>query len=505
MEGYLQAIREADFEKASRYLDLSNIPSPQKSSAAPKRARELIQLLDRNGYIYDINEMSSSPEGNTRDGLDLNLDQVGVLDRVRREIPLLVHRVDGDQENQKIWLFEPSMLGRVPFYLLTSEESLLDRILPDQLKSEKFGQVSIGHWLAIILSLGVALLIGWLISWSLIWLLKRMLHQRSDIAERRALSGIVIPLGVVIGVSLYRLAVVQLGVQLIARDYVNWVATIASLAALAWLGLRIADGVFEVIRYGLNRTRRLTSVAVFMLVKRIIKAAILGVVAITILDIFGFDVSTGLAALGIGGIALALGAQKTIENLVGSITVVIDKPVSVGDFCKFGEVMGTVEDIGIRSTQVRTLDRTVVTVPNGAFASMQIENYSRRDQFRFQTVLTMRYETTSAQLRYLLAELRKLLHNHEKITESPARVRFVNLGSHSKDIEIFAYVLAPDFHAFLEIQEQLLLDIVDIVAESGADFAFPSQTLYMGRDHVPSPERAHEIEGLVESLQKEGD
>ena len=500
VEGYLEAIRSGDIDKAVRYLDMSNHPEEEQIFRGKERAKELIQLLDRNGYIYDINQLSALPDGTVGDELEVNLDQVGVLDRSSRKVPLLVERITGHGGLQ-IWLFESNTLNRVPFLLKTSNESLLDRILPDSFKSDKIGAVSTGHWLAIGVSAIVALLIGLTISWILIWVLRMLLERRSHLPGRGVLSTIVIPLGVVIGVSLYRVIVISIGVQLVARDYISWMVTIASLMALAWLGMRIVEGIAEFVRYGMSRTKRLSSVAVVMLAKRMAKAVILGIAGITILDVVGFDVSTGLAALGIGGIALALGAQRTIENLVGSITVVADRPVAVGDFCKFGEVMGTVEDIGIRSTQVRTLDRTIVTVPNGAFASLEIENYARRDQFRLYTVLTMRYETTPAQVRYLLEELRKLLARTQSVTEDPARVRFVGLGSHSIDIEIFAYVIADDYNAFLGVQEEFLLSVMDIVEQSGTDFAFPSQTLYFGKDHPPSAQKADDIEALMASME----
>ena len=226
----------------------------------------------------------------------------------------------------------------------------------------------------------------------------------------------------------------------------------------------------------------------------------LAIAAITVLDILGVDVTTGLAALGIGGLALALGAQKTIENLVGSVTVVADKPVRVGDFCQFGDISGTVEDIGIRSTQIRTLDRTIVTVPNGAFASMQIENYSVRDEFRLFTVLTMRYESTPDQIRFLLVEIRKILYAHSAINNVPARVRFTGFGAHSLDITVFAYVRAGSYEEFLEIQEDIFFRIMDVVKESGTDFAFPSQTLYMGQDTQPLEKDANRIGKIIKGL-----
>ena len=185
-----------------------------------------------------------------------------------------------------------------------------------------------------------------------------------------------------------------------------------------------------------------------------------------------------------GVFGVVLGAQKTIENLVGSLTLIADRPVRVGDFCRFDGTMGTIVDIGIRSTRVRTLEGTYVTIPNGAFASMQIENYAFREEFLFNTTLTLRYETTNEQIKSVLEKLRAFLLEEPKVKRDPFRVRFVELGAHSLDIEIFCYVEAKDYAAFLEIKEQLLLGVVDIIREKGADFAFPSQTIYLGKDNV---------------------
>jgi MscS family membrane protein len=214
---------------------------------------------------------------------------------------------------------------------------------------------------------------------------------------------------------------------------------------------------------------------------------------------------TGLiAGLGVGGIALALAAQKTIENLFGGVTLIADQPVRVGDFCRFGSNIGTVEDIGLRSTRVRTLDRTLVSIPNGEFSQTQLENFGQRDRIRLACTLGLRYETSPDQLRHVLAEIRKLLLSHPEIEREPARVRFVGFGSHSLDLEIFAYVGTRDWNHFLAVREDLFLRVMAIVEESGSGLAFPSQTLYMSRDGGIDRERGARAEERVERWRQEG-
>jgi MscS family membrane protein len=214
---------------------------------------------------------------------------------------------------------------------------------------------------------------------------------------------------------------------------------------------------------------------------------------VAILDSFGFSVTALIAGLGVGGIAVALAAQKTIENLFGGLTLYGDRPVRVGEFCRFGDKVGTVEEIWIRSTRVRTLDRTVGTIPNAEFSNLQLENSARSDRMRLFAMIGVRYETTPDQLRYILVEVRKLLYAHERVTPDPSRIRFVGFGAYSLDMEIFAYVKTSDWSEFLGIREDIYLRIMDIIEASGTGFAFPSQTLYLGKDAAPAAERATEV------------
>jgi MscS family membrane protein len=203
-----------------------------------------------------------------------------------------------------------------------------------------------------------------------------------------------------------------------------------------------------------------------------------------------------LAGLGVGGLAVALAAQRSLENLFGGITLIVDQPVHVGDLCRFGDRIGTVEDIGLRSTRIRTPERTLVTIPNGEFASLQIENFAQRDRMSLSFRIGLRYETTPDQLRWLLVELTKALHAHPKIGNEEARTRFVRFGEYALDVELFAHVRTVDYGEFLVVREEVYLRVMEIVAASGTGFAFPSQTVYEGRDGLDAEKtRAAEAAG----------
>jgi MscS family membrane protein len=196
----------------------------------------------------------------------------------------------------------------------------------------------------------------------------------------------------------------------------------------------------------------------------------------------GVPVLSLAAGLGIGGLAVALAIRPTLENLIGGFILHIDKPVRLGDLCEFGDRRGTVEKIGIRSTQLRSLDRTLVTIPNSQFADMQIVNWANCDQMLIGDTIGLRYETEGDQLRYVLAKIREMFHSHPRIDTETIRVRFDGYGMSSLDISIRVYAKTRERNDFFAIKEDVFLRIGDIVKQSGTGFAFPSQTLYLGRD-----------------------
>jgi len=182
--------------------------------------------------------------------------------------------------------------------------------------------------------------------------------------------------------------------------------------------------------------------------------------------------------LGVGGIAVALAAQKTIEDILGAMTLLGARPVEIGDFVKFGDKVGTIEDISLRLTKVRTLDRTLVNVPNSIFAALELENLTERDKIRFHPKIHLCYETTSDQLRCILVEIRKILSSHPKVLEDPVRVRFVKFGTYSLECDILAYVDTKVYGEYLETTEELNFSIMYAIEKAGAQLAIPAQNIY---------------------------
>ena len=220
---------------------------------------------------------------------------------------------------------------------------------------------------------------------------------------------------------------------------------------------------------------------------------------------FGVNPTAALAGLGVGGIAVALAAQKTLENVIGGVSLIFDDVARVGDTLKVGDTLGTVEDIGLRSTRIRTLERTVVSVPNGHIANMTIENLAARDKFWFHPILSLRHGTTASQVQAILDGVRSLLRADVRVKPDSVRVRFLRFGASSLEVEVFAYIAARDSNEFLEIQEALLLRTMVCIEAAGVQIALPSQAILVTSDSISSEGRVKRVLDASPSDKKSGE
>ena len=266
------------------------------------------------------------------------------------------------------------------------------------------------------------------------------------------------------------------------REMLGHVRTIVIIAVVFSLLWRLINLFTKFGQVALAERNNPGALSILLFASRVAKFLLIVIGLFITLDSLGVDVTSGLAALGIGGIALALGAQKTLENFVGSIMVVFDQPARVGDFCRVGNIYGTVEEIKMFSTRIRTVQRTLVAIPNVKFAGEMIENFAHRDRFLFNPTLGLRYETSTDLLRFLIVEIKSLLYAHPAVLNDDVRANFVEFDKSSVNIRIFCYIQAPDYKNFGSICDDLNFYIADLIHKSGASFAFPSQTLYLAKD-----------------------
>lgn len=487
VQGYLAACRTKDYDKAAEFLDLRRIQED-----GPELARHLRVVLSRKLWI-DLEGLSQDPKGRSDDKLPAYRDRVGTIESKQGKVEILLQQVPRE-DGVLIWKFAGATVAQVPNLWNEFGYGLLERFLPDIFFEFEMLDIALWQWIALLTLVLVASILSWLLTVAIVWLLRPLVSRTATSFDDKLLDGLAGPIRLVVAIPMYRATLLPLGLNLEVLGVVSRALSALFVVAATWLLVRTVDALSAQIEEYLRERDEETATAVIPPGRKAVKGLIFVIAFVAILDSFGVSVTALVAGLGVGGIAVALAAQKTVENLFGGVTLYGDRPVRVGDFCKFGDKVGTVEEIGIRSTRVRTLDRTLVTIPNAEFSNLQLENYAERDRMRLYTMIGVRYETTPDQIRYILVEVRKLLYSHERVAPEPARIRFVGFGAYSLDFEIFAYVETCDWNEFLGIREDIYLRIMEIIAASGTGFAFPSQTLYLGKDEAPTEERASEIE-----------
>lgn len=506
VSGLIGALGAGDYDKAARYFEVDAVTdtSGRTVAAGAALARTLQDVLDRGGELVSPVDLSADAAGDLDDGLAEDVERIGAIKAAGAEIGVLADKVE--RNGMALWVISDETLSRIPSIAASFDAQPASRSLLSRLPQGPtvFGVPS-SHWLALIGAAIASAGVAWLMTAARRPVVRLIRRGGDETRLTHLVEATAGPIWLILAVIVFSLAIQTLGVSLVARYRALFIAQIVGWVAFAWLLWRGSDATGDAVLSRMSRRGQLTAYSAVSFFKRAFKVVLMVVFAVSILGAFGIDVTTGLAALGIGGLAIALGAQKLFENLIGSLTLIADRPVRIGDVCRFGDTIGTVQEIGIRSTRIRTLDRTVLTVPNGEFSSLHIENYSQRDEFWFHPILNLRYETRPDQVRFVLQELRAMLYAHPRVNPDPARVRFVSLGAHSLDIEVFAYVRAQDYSDFLEVQEDLLLRCMEVVEKSGTGFAFPSQTLYLARDTGVDEDRTREAVDAVQTWRDNGE
>jgi len=357
------------------------------------------------------------------------------------------------------------------------------RGLPDWLQRPIGGQAP-WKWIGLLLVLGiVALLLR------RVYRLSRWRNKKHPFLETLAQLTLPASILVLTPIVLY-LTRVQLKLVGSVAVGTEVVGTALMFLAGAWLVWRAAPVLAEAAISSPHIKRESIDAHLIRIFTRLLGLVLAVALLFVGADRLGLHAYAIIAGLGVGGLAIALAAQPTVENLIGGFSLFADKPVRVGDFCKYGDDVGTIEAIGIRSTRIRGIDRTVTTIPNGVLSKMSVVNFTQRDLMLLKSVIGLRYETTPEQLRFVLAKLRELLLAHPMVTPEPSRVRFAGFGECSLNVEVFAYVGTKDWNEFLGIQEDIYLRMIDVVAASGTGIAFPSQTIYFARDGGLDPDKS---------------
>jgi MscS family membrane protein len=353
-------------------------------------------------------------------------------------------------------------------------------VMPEPLLVMGPGGLALWQWIGLAVLVVVAYLIGRFGAWLFTWIGTRVAGHTSTSIDDELLTKLRSPLRMLASIGVMRVGVIPLELPPPAARLSISILLFLFALALVWGALRSIDVMSTHLSRAPWALERPSTRALVGLIGRIAKVLIIVIAGIGFLSGIGLPVASLLAGLGIGGIALAFGAQKTVENLFGTVSIGVDRPFREGDFVKVEDnVLGTVEEVGLRSTRIRTLDRTIVTLPNGRLSEMRLETYALRDRIRLFTVLNLVYGTTSVQMQQVLEGLEAVLRQHPHIYQDDVVVRFMQFGNSSLDIEIMAWFMTTDFGQFRTMRQEALLGFMEVVERAGTAFAFPTRTVHL--------------------------
>ena len=493
LQAFLDLGHKGEWEKAARYVTL---PQDRKAEG-PVLAERLKAVLNTHVW-FDLEQISPRSEGNLDDGLSRNVERIAKIPvgEERTQPVYMVRRPDPDNEGEHYWAFSPHTVGRINSWYdqlpdRWIREYLIDAGLEPLLRKGPFGLLW-WQWLAVPLLALVAWAAGRLLGSVTRTILARVFARTATAWDDRLLKRVGPPLTLAWGLGIFYAALPRLSLTAEA-DAVFRSLLAAGVVLVLFSALWRSMGVL--VEFLLTRPWALESASTRNLLtigSNLAKGAVVGLGVVAVLSALGYPVTTLLAGLGIGGLAFAFGAQKTVENLFGSISLAVDQPFRVGDFVKVEDFVGTVEDIGLRSTRFRTLDRTVISIPNGQLSDQRLETFAARDRMRLATTIGVEYGTTHAQMLEVIEGFERVLREHEKIWPDAMVVKFKEFGASSLDIEIMAWFQVPTWGDFQQCRQEVLLGFMKVVEDAGTAFAFPTQTLHVFNEKAAPPPKEEE-------------
>lgn len=492
----LIALARAHFQKAVQCLNLSGVPRVYLEDTSYESALFFKEIFDRIRLPFFDRIPGDDSGGGTQDKMIWQVP--GTEIRIARV---------ADGEDKGKYLFTPQTVRQAGlFYKKVKDLPYVDRasegfyefysrnpgtlypprwasFLPEWSKRE-FGDQTLWQWGA----LALVFLLVLSFFRSMVKICRRQFHNTDSLF--RSIMKFVPPLSVVLA---------SLGASFVLDHIINvtgpmLMLSLGALNVVRWLGLGwgtylTGDFLSELMISSSDRDASGPDTSLIRTVNRLISLCLALAVLVRGADSMGISLIPVITGFGVVGLAFSLAAKPTVENVIGGITLFADRAVRVGEYCKFGDTIGKVMHIGLRSTRVRSSDRTIVSIPNADFSQLQMTNLSRRDRIPFETTLGLRYETRAGQLRSVLEDVKVLLSAHSKVDTQyhSLKVFFSNFGDYSLDVRVKAYVKTGSWDEFQSIREELLFGIMDILETRGASLAFPSRTTYLEKVHSPLP------------------
>ena len=474
LKGYLKAARDGDFERASQYLDLRYLPDSMDESQGPQLARQLKIALDKVLW-FDLETVSAHPDGFSDDGLPANRDIIGHVKTPENTVDILMQRIPrGD--GAYIWKFSNQTVAEIPhlyeYFGYGPFEESLSKMFPDA----QFLGWQIWQWALWLINLALSFLLALLITW-----IVNLLVGRKDTEMRRQIKRFVAwPVRFLLLVLLEQVGLSLIGLSMTVRTIFRFDPVLPFV--LTWTALRLVDLIVFWWGERLRRSQREDAIVLLRPARTAIRVTLVIIAVLFWLDNIGLKVSTLLAGLGVGGLAVALAAQDTLKNLLGSIMILLDKPYKVGQRVVVKGHDGVVEEIGLRSTRIRLLTGHQTVIPNEEMAKIDIENIGQRPHIRRLTNIGITYDTPPEKIEKAVDIILKILDNHEGMDpEFPPRAYFNEYNPYSLNILVLYWYHPADYWGYMKFSQWVNLQIAREFKKEGIKFAFPTSTTYLSQ------------------------
>ena len=472
--GYLNAARAGDYAAAAAWLDQSY---PEVATRQVELARRLKAVLDSKLWL-DIDKISPRAIGDTSDGLPRDREGLGsVALPDGKEVAIRLSR-QRDGEVQR-WVFSAATLTQVDALYAALPDNWIREHLPEALLRSGPFEILYWQWIALLILIPTSALIGWTLQQPTRQLLRKVSAKTNTNFDDQMIAAAKGPLTLLWGVAASRVLLQWIALAAPAQAFIVELQKAIGTVAVFWIILRAIGVLQATIPLSAWGARHPALRSLIPLGARIARMIVFAIAVLTVIAQFGYPVATILAGLGIGGIAVALGAQKSLEHFFGSVSIGVDQPFRVGDWVNAGGAEGEIEAIGLRSTRIRTMDRTIISIPNGQLAESRTENFATRERIRLRAMIGVEYGTSAATMRLLRDDIEKCLRAHPLTWPDRVQVRFSEFGASSLNIELFCWLQTTKIDEFREAREEIFLRIMEIVEGNGAAFAFPTQTIHL--------------------------
>ena len=473
-EGYLAAAENGDYQTAAEFLDLRNLRGAASELAGSQLARRFHVVARRANWI-EVDELIDDPGGRRNDNLPAYRDSLGIVLDEGKEVRLLMQKVPrGD--GVFIWKVSNATVSLIPELY---EEYGYPEVVEDirrGLPAKTILGFELFKWVIILVAASATYLFVFLLALAI----RRTMGDPGRVSHRRVFRFLIVPFGIWLTILAINTTASWLG-RGAAAEKLQQLSPIPIIITV-WVMYAAINLFVDIFTRRFERAGKPAAVMLLEPAANAIKLLVVVGAFLVYLDKLGVNITTVLAGLGVGGLAVALALQKPLEDVFGAITLYTQQPIRVGDFCRIGTTLGTIESIGLRTTRIRTLQNTIIAAPNSKVAAEAIDNISARERILYWPTLRLSYDTTPDQVKAVLSGIRELLASHKRVWQENCRVRFKEIGEDALLIEIYAHFETRVWAEYLELVEELNLQILKIVSAAGTSLGLPAQSLRIEGD-----------------------